>query len=114
MDSKCSKEIVYSELTKELLFRIKKIKEGIQSSMMIGERFSLLGVSICESVIMELNPNEMNLDVYNLIDMTIQKYMKEKEKDYIGISSFVNYGINCCMTMIYCYNNTLVRGKKGR
>jgi len=105
--------IEYSNITSDLLNRIGLLKNGINNSMVCGDTFIIEGIELFETVIKKLNIDTINDETVVFIEKSVDSLMTNIQERRQTISGYMQYGINCCYTVLEGYlRNTYVRKRK--
>ena len=93
-----------TEVTKELMIELDKLKEDIKNSMIRGEVNILKGIIIFEAVLKEINPLSINDEETARIEAIVRNYLRNKEELMQHVNAYVHYGVNRCLLILYSYN----------
>ena len=108
-----NKEENYSSITNELLERTEILKEHIKSSFIPHEKEIQKGIEFFEKELKKINPDNMNNDIVDFIEDTIDKLLINLTESVQRISGRMIQGIKCCYNILETYNkNRNVRRKK--
>lgn len=111
-ETKEDKDIKLTLVTSEILERINIMREDIKKSMMVGEGNILRGITIFEEVVKEMNPVDINDDIFFEIEKNVNLVISSREEKYQKVNQHVHFGIDRCYMMLYMYNKMVNRNKK--
>lgn len=96
----------------DLLKEINCFEEIIRNSMMPEEREIIKGINFVREIVEELNPNEIDNEFLDTVNLIIDKYEKQLKFQMKIMNSYMRYGISKCVSIINAMINLNESNKK--